>query len=54
MNTSDKEKEIFFSNYIERTKNFSSARDIITNETVNNPFKIAPQTMLVLELMKEE
>jgi glycosidase len=54
MNTSDKEKEIFFSNYIERTKNFSSARNVVTNETVNNPFKIAPQTMLVLELMKEE
>jgi hypothetical protein len=52
MNASDKEKEIFFSNYIEGTKDFTTGRNVVTGETVSNPFKVPPTTVMVLELQK--
>lgn len=50
MNTNDNEKQVFFSNYVERTKDFTSGRNVVTGETVSNPFTIPGKTMWVLEL----
>ena len=54
MNTSDKGKEIDFSNYDERTKGFTSARSIAGNEVylMNNKITIPAKKMWVLELVK--
>jgi glycosidase len=52
VNTSEKDKEIFFSNYVERTGGFSAAQNVITGENVSNPFSIPSKTMWVLELKK--
>ncbi|MGI8952094.1 MAG: alpha-amylase family glycosyl hydrolase [Chitinophagaceae bacterium] len=51
-NTSDAAKEIFFSNYVERTGSFSGAQNIETGENITNPFTIPSKTMYVLELKK--
>jgi glycosidase len=52
MNLNNNSKEIFFSNYVERTKGFSSGRNVVTGETVSNPFTLPGKTMWVLELQK--
>ncbi len=52
MNTSDKEKEIDFSNYMERTKGFTGAKNIIDGKVLNNKFTIPAKRMWVLELTK--
>jgi glycosidase len=52
MNTSDKEKEIEFSRYSERTKGFSVAHDILSGNSIptSASFKIQPMRMHVYEL----
>lgn len=52
MNLNNNSKEIFFSNYVERTKGFTSGRNVVTGETVSNPFTIPGKKMWVLELQK--
>ncbi|MCX6298776.1 MAG: alpha-amylase family glycosyl hydrolase [Bacteroidetes bacterium] len=52
MNTSDKEKEIDFSKYMERTKGFTGAKNIIDGKVLNNKFTIPAKRMWVLELTK--
>ena len=50
MNTNNKEKEIDFSNYIERTKGFTGAINIVSGAKLTNKFKIPAKRMWVLEL----
>ena len=52
MNTSDKEKQIDFKNYDERTNGFSKAVDVISGASFNNSFSIPAKRMWVLELKK--
>lgn len=52
MNTSDKEKQIDFKKYEERTANFSKAVDVINGTSYNNIFSIPAKKMWVLELKK--
>ncbi|MBY0481153.1 MAG: glycoside hydrolase family 13 protein [Chitinophagaceae bacterium] len=52
MNTSNKEKEIDFSNYIERTKGFTGGKNIVTGATVTNKFSVPAKRMWVLELSR--
>lgn len=54
MNTSDKDKEIDFSKYSERTSAFSSARQITGNSSYNmqQQLTIPAKRMWVMELMK--
>jgi neopullulanase len=54
MNTSDKEKEIDFSRYAERTNGFATAKDVLAGKSTSTKekIKISPMTMLVLELGK--
>ncbi|OIR13253.1 neopullulanase [mine drainage metagenome] len=52
MNTSDKEKQIDFKKYEERTTNFSKAVDVINGTSYNNIFSIPAKRMWVLELKK--
>lgn len=51
MNTSDQVRKIDFKeNYTERTKGFSSARDVLTNQILSFNLELRPMSMLVLEL----
>ena len=52
MNTSDKEKEIDFSKYNERTAGFTGAKNIVDGKVLNNKFTIPAKRMWVLELTK--
>ena len=52
MNTGDKEKQIDFKNYDERTNGFSKAVDVISGTSFNNSFSIPAKKMWVLELKK--
>ena len=52
MNTSDKEKEVSFNNFEERTKTFTKATDIITKTTYENKFLIPAKKMWILQLGK--
>ena len=52
MNTAEKEKEVSFVNYDERTKGFTKATDIVNKTTLQNKFTIPAKTMWVLELGK--
>jgi glycosidase len=54
MNTSDKEQDLDFSKYAERTNGFSSATDIISGTVypVNTATKIPSKSMWVLELKR--
>jgi glycosidase len=52
MNTSDKEKQIDFSKYLERTKGFTGAKNIIDGKVLNNKFTIPAKRMWVLELTR--
>lgn len=54
MNTSASTRNIDFSRYAERTKGFSSARDVVTGETMRtaNSVQLNGSEMLVLELIK--
>ena len=52
MNTSDKQIEVDFTNYSERTSNFSKAKNVLddTSFDLSNKVKIPVKTMWVLEL----
>ena len=52
MNTSDKQIEVDFTNYSERTSNFSEAKNVLddTSFDLSNKVKIPVKTMWVLEL----
>lgn len=52
MNTSDKERAINFSNYEERTKGFSGAKNIVDSKKLTSQFTIPAKLMWVLELTK--
>jgi len=54
MNTNDRERQIDFSKYDERTKGFNNARSVIGNEAyqMNAQTTIAGNRMWVLELTK--
>jgi glycosidase len=52
MNTSDKEQEIDFAKYAERTTGFNTAKNAVSNESLTNKFKIPAKRMWVLELAK--
>ena len=52
MNTGDKEKQIEFKNYEERTNGFSKAVDVINGTSFNSSFTIPAKKMWVLELKK--
>lgn len=52
MNTSDKNKEVEFSNFAERTDGFKSGKNIVTGVTVEHKFTIPAKRMWVLELSK--
>jgi glycosidase len=52
MNTDEKQHDINFDDYTERTKGFTKANDIVTNNIVTNKFAIPAKTMWVLELEK--
>ena len=54
MNTSGSTRNIDFSKYAERTKGFSSARNVVTGETLHtaNNVQLNGSEMLVLELIK--
>jgi len=52
MNTSEKERQIDFKNYDERTKGFSQALDMVSGKTFSNKFSIPSKTLWVLELKK--
>ena len=52
MNTGEKEKDVDFKNYIDRTAGFKNATNVIAGETVANSFKIPAKQMYVLELKK--
>ncbi len=50
MNTAEKEKEVDFNNYNERTKGFTKAIDVINGSSYLNKFSLPAKQMLVLEL----
>ncbi len=50
MNTADKEMKVDFAKYAERTKGFSSAKDVVTGNTLGSSFSIPAKQMWVLEL----
>ena len=50
MNTADTEKQIDFSKYYERTKGFSTAKNIVTAETLGNSFKLPSKRMMIMQL----
>jgi glycosidase len=52
MNTADKEMEVAFENYAERTAGFFKATDVITGQVfqTSKPISIKPMTLMVLEL----
>ena len=50
MNTADKEMKVDFAKYAERTKGFSSAKDVVTGNTLGSNFSIPAKQMWVLEL----
>jgi len=54
MNTSDKERDVNFSKYTERTVGFTKANDVFTGTSLstNNSFKVEPMSMKVFELEK--
>ena len=52
MNTAEKEKELSFDNYDERTKGFTKATDIINKTILQNKFTVPAKTMWILELGK--
>jgi hypothetical protein len=52
MNTSDKNKEVVFSNFTERTNGFKSGKNIASGFTVENKFTIPAKRMWLLELSK--
>jgi hypothetical protein len=52
MNTSNKNQEVAFSKYTERTNGFVVGKNIITGVNVGNKFTIPAKKMWVLELNK--
>ncbi len=52
MNTDEKQHDISFDDYDERTKGYTKATDIVTGKISNNKFTIPAKTMWVLELVK--
>ncbi len=52
MNTSDKEKEVHFKNYEERTTGFASGTNVLTQQQVLPDFSMPAKRMWVVELKK--
>jgi len=52
MNTDDKQHDVDFTNYDERTKGFTTAVNIVDKSSLGNKFAIPAKTMWVLELGK--
>jgi glycosidase len=52
MNTSDKEKTVDLSDYEERTKGFSNAKDVLNNTVYSSRFAIPSKKMWVLQLIE--
>jgi hypothetical protein len=52
MNTSDKNKEVEFSKFSERTDGFKSGKNVVSGVTVGHKFTIPAKRMWVLELSK--
>ena len=52
MNTSNKNKEVDFSNFTERTSGYKAGKNIVTGVTVANKFTIPAKRMWILELSK--
>ncbi len=52
MNTSNKNKEVDFSNFTERTSGYKAGKNIVTGVTVANKFTIPAIRMWILELSK--
>jgi neopullulanase len=50
MNTSDEEKEVDASNYIELTKGFTGMKNVLSGVTLQLLFKIKPKQMIVAKL----
>ncbi len=52
LNTSDQEKQISMENFIERTKGFLEAKEVVTGAHLNRQFSIPAKKMFILELHK--
>ncbi len=52
MNTSEKEKQVNFSDFEERTRGFAKGKDIVTGAVQGDHFVIPAKKMVILELLK--
>jgi glycosidase len=52
MNTSAENKEVNFSNFLERTAGYKGAKDIIGGSSVTSQFNVPAQTFKLIELIK--
>ncbi len=52
MNTSDKEKPVHFSDYVERTKGFTNGINVLSQQQVSPDFTMPAQRMWIVELKK--
>ena len=52
LNTSDKEREVSFSNFAERTQGFNNAKDVVNGTSVGERFTVPGKKIWVLELQK--
>lgn len=52
MNTSDKDKEVRFENFAERTKGFTRAKNVVTGYALTDQFNVPSNQIWVLELIK--
>ena len=52
MNTSDKEKPVVFTDFQERTKEFTHGRDIVSGAVIESKMTIPSKKMIILELIK--
>ena len=52
MNTSEKEKQVNFSDFEERTQGFAKGKDIVTGAVQGDHFVIPAKKMVILELLK--
>ena len=52
MNTSSENKEVNFSNFLERTAGYKGGKDIIGGASVSSQFNVPAQTFKLIELTK--
>jgi hypothetical protein len=52
MNTSSENKEVNFSNFLERTAGYKGGNDIIGGASVSSQFNVPAQTFKLIELTK--